>query len=96
MGSRHVRFYPPTPRDKLINEYTGASVAWDVMARNPERELAFTSRTVEYLGLPVVYNNYAEQTTSQNMTQVGSSICWMRLKPPSCTRDPEQSSASTP
>jgi len=54
----YVRFYP-TP-DKLI-EYTGASVAWDVMARNPERELAFTSRTVEYLWcLPVVYNNYAE------------------------------------
>jgi len=28
------------------------------MARNPERELAFTSRTVEYLmvALPVVYN----------------------------------------
>ncbi|MBW4630634.1 MAG: glycosyltransferase family 4 protein [Iphinoe sp. HA4291-MV1] len=60
--SSHVRFYPPTPRDKLINEYTGASVAWDVMSRNPEREMAFTSRTVEYLwcGLPVVYNNYAE------------------------------------
>ena len=61
-SSSHVHFYPPTPRDKLINEYTKASVAWDVMARNPEREMAFTSRTVEYLwcGLPVVYNNYAE------------------------------------
>jgi hypothetical protein len=32
------------------------------MARNPERELAFTTRTVEYLwcGLPVIYNDYAE------------------------------------
>ncbi len=61
-SSSHVRFYPPTPRDKLIEEYTTASVAWDVMSRNPEREMAFTSRTVEYLwcGLPVVYNNYAE------------------------------------
>jgi glycosyltransferase involved in cell wall biosynthesis len=61
-NSSYVRFYPPTPRDKLINEYTKASVAWDVMSRNPEREMAFTSRTVEYLwcGLPVVYNNYAE------------------------------------
>jgi len=61
-NSDRVHFYPPTPRDKLIDEYTRASVAWDVMARNPEREMAFTSRTVEYLwcGLPVVYNNYAE------------------------------------
>jgi hypothetical protein len=32
------------------------------MQRNAERELAFTTRTVEYLwcGLPVIYNNYAE------------------------------------
>ena len=60
--SKRVRFSPPLARDDLIREYTSASVAWDLMARNPERELAFTSRTVEYLwcGLPVVYNNYAE------------------------------------
>lgn len=62
IASSRVRFSPTVPRDELIREYAGASVAWDVMARNPERELAFTSRTVEYLwcGLPVVYNNYAE------------------------------------
>jgi hypothetical protein len=32
------------------------------MSWNLERELAFTTRTVEYLwaGLPVIYNNYAE------------------------------------
>ena len=61
-GSRRVHFSPAVPRDELIRQYARASVAWDVMARNPERELAFTSRTVEYLwcGLPVVYNNYAE------------------------------------
>jgi glycosyltransferase involved in cell wall biosynthesis len=61
-GSARVRFSPAVPRDELIREYAGASVAWDLMARNTERELAFTSRTVEYLwcGLPVVYNNYAE------------------------------------
>jgi glycosyltransferase involved in cell wall biosynthesis len=31
------------------------------MERNPERELAFTTRTVEYMwcGLPVVYQNYS-------------------------------------
>ena len=61
-SSARVRFQPAMSRDQLIKEYAGASVAWDLMAKNPEREMAFTSRTVEYLwcGLPVVYNNYAE------------------------------------
>ena len=50
------------PRDTLVETYLHSHVAIDVMARNPERELAFTTRTVEYLwcGLPVIYNNYAE------------------------------------
>jgi GT2 family glycosyltransferase len=48
--------------DELIDQYTHAHVAIDVMKRNPERELAFTTRTVEYLwcGLPVIYHDYAE------------------------------------
>jgi glycosyltransferase involved in cell wall biosynthesis len=46
----------------LLARYATAHVAFDLMERNPERELAFTSRTVEYLwcGLPVVYNDYSE------------------------------------
>jgi hypothetical protein len=50
------------PRDRMLEMYKSATVAFDLMAPNPERELAFTTRTVEYLwcGLPVVYNNYAE------------------------------------
>jgi hypothetical protein len=34
----------------------------DVMQRNPERELAFTTRTVEYMwcGLPVIHHDYDE------------------------------------
>jgi glycosyltransferase involved in cell wall biosynthesis len=50
------------PHDELVAEYTHAHVAMDLMKRNPERELAFTTRTVEYLwcGLPVIYNDYAE------------------------------------
>jgi glycosyltransferase involved in cell wall biosynthesis len=50
------------PRDALVDTYLRSHVAIDVMASNPERELAFTTRTVEYLwcGLPVIYNNYAE------------------------------------
>jgi GT2 family glycosyltransferase len=48
--------------EELIEEYRRAHVAFDLMKRNPERELAFTTRTVEYMwcGLPVIYNNYSE------------------------------------
>jgi glycosyltransferase involved in cell wall biosynthesis len=50
------------PHEELLEAYAGASVAFDLMRPNVERELAFTTRTVEYLwcGLPVVYNDYAE------------------------------------
>jgi glycosyltransferase involved in cell wall biosynthesis len=46
----------------LIAHYARAHAAIDVMRRNPERELAFTTRTVEYLwcGVPVLYHDYAE------------------------------------
>lgn len=49
--------------DELMEEYAAeGDVAVDLMARNPERELAFTTRTMVYLhcGLPVIYNNYSE------------------------------------
>ncbi len=60
--SSRVRMQPMIPRDQLIQEYCRSHVAIDLMQRNAERELAFTTRTVEYLwcGLPVIYNNYAE------------------------------------
>ncbi len=60
--SSHVYFQPMRPRDEIVEIYAHADVAIDLMDRNPERELAFTTRTVEYLwcGLPVIYNNYAE------------------------------------
>ena len=50
------------PRDELIEHYRHSWVAFDLMRRNNERELAFTSRTAEYLwcGLPVVYQDYGE------------------------------------
>jgi len=57
-----VAVQPMVAHDDLIEAYRHAHVAIDLMARNPERELAFTTRTVEYLwcGLPVIYNDYAE------------------------------------
>lgn len=50
------------PFDQLLANYRKCSVALDLMARNPERELAFTTRTLIYLycGLPVIHNNYSE------------------------------------
>ena len=61
-GIPNVSFEGFVPREELIEEYRTASVALDLHARNPERELAFTTRTVEYLwcGLPVVHNDFDE------------------------------------
>ncbi|MGC8880638.1 MAG: glycosyltransferase, partial [Anaerolineae bacterium] len=57
-----VEYIDFVPHDRLIEEYRRAHVALDVMARNPERELAFTTRTVEYMwcGLPVIYQDFSE------------------------------------
>jgi len=97
MGSRYVRFYPPTPRDKLINEYTGASVAWDVMARNPEMSwpLPLVQSNI-YGGLPVVYQlrrtaNYIAEYDAGWIVDPADEAQIRQV-----ARDPEQSSASTP
>lgn len=49
-------------REELLGVYGKSHVALELMEYNLERELAFTTRTIEYLwcGLPVIYNNYAE------------------------------------
>ncbi len=49
-------------REELLGIYSRATLAMEVMEYNLERELAFTTRTVEYLwcGLPVMYNNFGE------------------------------------
>lgn len=60
--SSHVVRHGFIPYEELLGFYTRAHVAIDLMAANPERELAFTTRTVVYLwsGLPVIYNDYSE------------------------------------
>lgn len=60
-----VRIMPKTPHDVLLKRYLKAHIAFDLMASNMERELAYTTRTVEYLwcGLPVIYNDYSELST---------------------------------
>jgi glycosyltransferase involved in cell wall biosynthesis len=61
-GHPRVAMHGVVPFDELMRQFAGFSVAFDLMARNPERELAFTTRTMMYLtcGLPVIYNDYAE------------------------------------
>lgn len=60
--SPRVRVQGYVGRERLLEIYRRASVALESMRYNLERELAFTTRTIEYLwcGLPVVYNNYGE------------------------------------
>ncbi len=50
------------PREQMIECYADAHLAVDLYGWNTERELAFTTRTVEYLwcGLPVIYGDYGE------------------------------------
>lgn len=50
------------PHDKLVDKYTHAHVAVDMIMPNAERELAFPSRTVHYLwcGLPVIHPTFSE------------------------------------
>ncbi|MHB8647836.1 MAG: glycosyltransferase [Thermomicrobiales bacterium] len=57
-----VEFHGVLPFDALLEEYRSVDVAIDLMKRNRERELAFTTGTVVYLwaGIPVIYNNYSE------------------------------------
>jgi glycosyltransferase involved in cell wall biosynthesis len=48
--------------DNLLKEYLKATAAVDVYQKNRERELAFSTRTIEYLwcGLPVLHADYSE------------------------------------
>ncbi|MFN8536631.1 MAG: glycosyltransferase family 4 protein [Thermomicrobiales bacterium] len=50
------------PYAELLDIYRRADLAFDLFAPNPERELAFNTRTVDYLacGLPPLYGDYAE------------------------------------
>ncbi len=61
-ASRRVRIMGVVSREELLAHYASATAAVDLMARNPERELAFNSRTVEYLwtGLPVIHQPWSE------------------------------------
>jgi len=61
-SSPRVEIKGVVSRKELLEHYAKATAAVDLMARNPERELAFNSRTVEYLwaGLPVIHQPWSE------------------------------------
>lgn len=62
------------PFADLIQEYAHQGhVALDLMEHNPERELAYTTRTMVYLqcGLPVIYNNYSELSSLITKNECG-------------------------
>ena len=57
-----VRLVPAMGFEAYARLLAEGGVALDLLARNPEREIAFTTRTVVYLaaGLPVIHNHYSE------------------------------------
>jgi hypothetical protein len=57
-----VNIIAPVSFDRYVDLLSEGGIALDLMARNPERELAFTTRTVVYLahGLPVIHDDYSE------------------------------------
>jgi len=62
LRSPAVRFSSLLAREEMLARYARAHLALDLYAENPERSLAITTRTVEYLwcGLPVVHGDYSE------------------------------------
>ncbi len=66
----------PLDFSELTKKMTNGTVALDIWQRNPERDLAFPSRTVSYLwaGLPVITNNYGELSKLIQKYQAGWGI----------------------
>lgn len=71
--SQHVKMSGLLPHDKLIERYVHAHVAVDMIMPNAERELAFPSRTVNYLwcGLPVIHPAFSEVADHIRRYQAG-------------------------
>lgn len=73
--NERIRVKGYVSREELLTRYLEAHVALEAMSYNLERELAFTTRTIEYLwcGLPVIYNNYAE--LSEHISEYDAGWC---------------------
>ncbi|MEE2709748.1 MAG: glycosyltransferase family 4 protein [Gemmatimonadota bacterium] len=71
-----VEFIGVVPFETLTEHSLDCSVSIDLMARNVERELAFTTRTVVamWCGLPVLYNDYSELSSYIDRYQAGWTV----------------------
>ncbi|MBQ27779.1 MAG: hypothetical protein CMH81_06530 [Nitrospiraceae bacterium] len=60
VSNHHLMFKPLLPYEEMEKAFLSAHVAVDLSERNPERELSFSYRIIEYLrcGLPVICNHY--------------------------------------
>ncbi len=61
-GHERVTLHGLLPYDALLDVYRCADAAFDLYSRTVERELAFNTRTVDFLrcGVPPLYSDYAE------------------------------------
>lgn len=74
-GMSSVRLHGFMSYDELSARYAKASAALDLIKKNHERELAYTTRTIQFLalGIPVIYNDYA--TLSDPIREHGAGWC---------------------
>ena len=73
--SKHLKFKGMVPIDTLWKQYSKASVAFDLMTPNPEREINLSFRQVDYLrcGLPIITS--PRQVIADQLLEYGAGWC---------------------
>ena len=73
--SKHLKFKGMVPIDSLWKDYSKASVAFDLMTPNPEREINLSFRQIDYLrcGLPIITS--PQQVIAAQLQQYGAGWC---------------------
>jgi hypothetical protein len=73
--SKHLAFKGMVPIDALWKEYSKASVAFDLMTPNPEREINLSFRQIDYLrcGLPIITS--PRQVIAERLMKYGAGWC---------------------
>jgi len=73
--SKHLAFKGMVPIDALWKEYSKASVAFDLMTPNPEREINLSFRQIDYLrcGLPIITS--PRQVIADQLMEYGAGWC---------------------
>jgi len=73
--SKHLKFKGMIAIDELWKQYSRASVAFDLMTPNPEREINLSFRQVDYLrcGLPIITS--PRQVIAEKLLAYGAGWC---------------------